>query len=101
MITSHYDHLKGIPGADDNLSAVAIMLELARVLNEHQVELPIEFVSFDLEEQNPIIMKKIYEKGMELGLYDAQKLPQTLHFLQMLQKYQKSSVKLTLRVPRT
>ena len=31
LVGAHYDHLEGIPGADDNASSVAIMIEAARI----------------------------------------------------------------------
>ena len=93
LITSHYDHLQGSPGADDNLSAVAIMLEIARVMKENDIKTPIRFISFTLEEQNPIISGKIFQKGLELGLYDKNKIPQTLHFHKMMKTYVAESYK--------
>jgi len=58
LIAAHYDHLGTIdgqvyPGADDNASGVAMLLEVARVLSESPVPLrrSVLFVSFDLEEQ--------------------------------------------------
>ncbi|MHA1445053.1 MAG: M28 family peptidase [Candidatus Hodarchaeales archaeon] len=87
LITSHYDHLRGSPGADDNLSAVAIMLEIARVMKENDIKTPIRFISFTLEEQNPIISGKIFQKGLELGLYDENKIPKTLHFHKLMKSY--------------
>jgi hypothetical protein len=57
ILSAHYDHL-GIrggrlyPGADDNASAVAMVLEVARCLSGHAEPPPrgILFVFFDLEE---------------------------------------------------
>ncbi|HID21034.1 MAG TPA: M28 family peptidase [Planctomycetaceae bacterium] len=58
LIAAHYDHLGTIdgrvyPGADDNASGVAMLLEVARVLSKSQGALrrSVLFVSFDLEEQ--------------------------------------------------
>jgi hypothetical protein len=93
LITSHYDHLLGTPGADDNLSAVAIMLELARIVGKHKVDLPIQFISFDLEEQNPVAMKKLFDKGVHLDLYTDQRLPTNLHFHNMLKMYNQMRIK--------
>ena len=93
LITSHYDHLLGTPGADDNLSAVAIMLELARIVGKHKLDLPIQFISFDLEEQNPVAHKKLFDKGVQLNLYTDQKLPTTLHFHNMLKKSNQMRIK--------
>lgn len=47
---AHYDTVEGTPGADDNASAVAVLLELARRRAEAQQTLPIRFVAFTLEE---------------------------------------------------
>jgi hypothetical protein len=58
IISAHYDHLgvrngRVFPGADDNASGVAMMLELARVLGSGSVKLrrSVAFVGFDLEER--------------------------------------------------
>ena len=37
LLGAHYDSVPGTPGADDNASAVAVCLECARLLKEHQV----------------------------------------------------------------
>jgi len=54
LIGAHYDSLKGTVGADDNASAVAVQLELARTLAGLQatndLNLTVRFVSFALEE---------------------------------------------------
>ncbi|WP_066836216.1 M28 family peptidase [Rufibacter ruber] len=52
IVGAHYDVCGDTPGADDNASAVAGLLELARVLHEEQPELKhrIDFVAFNFEE---------------------------------------------------
>ena len=52
IVGAHYDTVSLTPGADDNASGVAGLLELARLVNEKQPDLPygIEFVAFTLEE---------------------------------------------------
>lgn len=52
IIGAHYDVCGDQPGADDNASAVAGLLETARLIAENQPELDygIEFVSYCLEE---------------------------------------------------
>jgi len=57
IIGAHYDSVLGSPGADDNASGVAAMLEVARVLSgkllaEKSSRLRIQFVGFALEEQS-------------------------------------------------
>ncbi|MEX1330172.1 MAG: M28 family peptidase [Desulfobacterales bacterium] len=54
IIGAHYDHLEGIPGADDNASSIAIMIETARSLARHGSETRrkhLAFVAFDTEER--------------------------------------------------
>lgn len=48
LVGAHYDSVAETPGADDNASAVAVMLELARRLADHP--LPLRFVAFTMEE---------------------------------------------------
>jgi Zn-dependent M28 family amino/carboxypeptidase len=55
VIGAHYDTVVDSPGADDNASGVAAMLECARILDESSVDRPITFVAFDAEEiQHPV-----------------------------------------------
>jgi len=49
MITSHYDHPDG-PGADDNASGTAGVLECARLLKDFDTKRSIMFVTFNAEE---------------------------------------------------
>ncbi len=54
VIGSHYDTVPNSPGADDNASGVAAMLECARTLIESGSSRHITFVAFDAEElQHP------------------------------------------------
>jgi Zn-dependent M28 family amino/carboxypeptidase len=50
LIGAHFDTVEVAPGADDNASGVAAMLEVARVLRNVQPLISIEFVAFALEE---------------------------------------------------
>ncbi len=50
VVGAHYDTVPSTPGADDNASAVAVMLELARSLSEKTVSPPVRFAAFTLEE---------------------------------------------------
>jgi Zn-dependent M28 family amino/carboxypeptidase len=47
---AHYDSAWGTPGADDNLSAVAILLELARRFHDHPSAGRLRFAAFANEE---------------------------------------------------
>lgn len=50
ILGAHYDSVEGSPGADDNASAVAALLETARCLEEVAVKGSILFTAFTLEE---------------------------------------------------
>jgi Zn-dependent M28 family amino/carboxypeptidase len=49
-VGAHYDTVISTPGADDNASGVAVMLELARWAVKNQPSAPVRFVAFTLEE---------------------------------------------------
>lgn len=53
VLGAHYDSV-GNPGADDDASGVAALLESARVLSEYEFRSSIVFVAFDREEQGLI-----------------------------------------------
>lgn len=50
LIGAHYDAVPGTPGADDNATGVAALLELARAFATEPARHPIQLVAFDLEE---------------------------------------------------
>jgi Zn-dependent M28 family amino/carboxypeptidase len=50
VLGAHYDTVATTPGADDNASAVAVMLEVARLLRPLQFTRTIRFVGFACEE---------------------------------------------------
>jgi hypothetical protein len=50
IVLAHYDTVACSPGADDNASGVAVMLELARVLTPLCFERSIQFIGVNLEE---------------------------------------------------
>ena len=50
LIGAHYDTVRGSPGADDNASGVAGLLELSRMFTELEPERTIRFVAFTNEE---------------------------------------------------
>ncbi|MFN3739365.1 MAG: M28 family peptidase [Thermodesulfovibrionales bacterium] len=53
LIGAHYDASHGSPGADDNASGVAVMMEIARIIRELPEAEGIKFVAFTLEEPQP------------------------------------------------
>jgi hypothetical protein len=50
VIGAHYDTVSGTPGADDNASAVAVLLELCRALKDYRPERTLKLIFFVLEE---------------------------------------------------
>jgi len=50
LVVAHYDAVEGSPGADDNASGIASLLEVARALAPHRFCRTIQFVAFALEE---------------------------------------------------
>lgn len=50
VIGAHYDTVPGTPGADDNATGVAVLLELAAEFASHPLKYPVQLVAFDLEE---------------------------------------------------
>lgn len=54
IIGAHFDAVPGSPGADDNASGVAAMLELARLLAPYPASQHIDFIAFNLEEYGMI-----------------------------------------------
>ncbi|TWT32577.1 M28 family metallopeptidase [Blastopirellula retiformator] len=50
LLGAHYDSTPYTPGADDNASAVAVMLEVARLLKAHAPRRTLRYVAFACEE---------------------------------------------------
>lgn len=50
LVGAHFDSTADTPGADDNASGVAVLLECARLVAAGQPSRGVEFVGFDLEE---------------------------------------------------
>ncbi len=52
IVGAHYDTIPGTPGADDNASAVAVLLEIARNIQSVSLEGTVRLIAFTLEEYN-------------------------------------------------
>jgi len=72
LVGAHYDTVWGTPGADDNASGVAVLLELAKRAAADPPPVPVTFVAFTLEEPpsfgtdhqgSRVFVKKLKEKG--------------------------------------
>ena len=77
ILGAHYDTVPGTPGADDNASAVAGLLELARLLKESPNKKPLIFVAFVNEEPpcfgsynmgSMVYAKHLKEKGISVDV---------------------------------
>jgi Zn-dependent M28 family amino/carboxypeptidase len=51
IVDAHYDSVFNAPGADDNASGVAGVLEALEILKDYSFERSIKFIAFDLEEE--------------------------------------------------
>jgi aminopeptidase YwaD len=64
VLAAHYNTKPGTSGADDNASAVAALLEIARCLTDHTFHTPIIFFAFTLEEYGFIGSRHFIEKAV-------------------------------------
>jgi len=53
LLGAHYDAAWGSPGADDNASGTAALLEAANILSAQRLDRTVQFVAFTLEEPQP------------------------------------------------
>jgi len=72
ILGAHYDSVEGSPGADDNASGVAVLLEAARLLSRARLRNPILFCAFNLEELNMVgsthLAEKLKAEGAKIGV---------------------------------
>ena len=66
ILAAHYDTVPGSPGADDNASAVAVLLEIARNIQSVSLEGSVRLIAFSLEEYN-YIGSTHYVEGLKKG----------------------------------
>lgn len=52
ILAAHYDTVIGSPGADDNASALAVLLDVARQVVNVRLLRPVRLIAFCLEEEN-------------------------------------------------
>jgi Zn-dependent M28 family amino/carboxypeptidase len=55
LLGAHYDGPPGSPGADDNASGVAVLLEMSRLLAETKPRRTVKLVAFTLEEPQGLV----------------------------------------------
>ena len=63
IVAAHYDTVKNTPGADDNASGVAGMLEIARLLARTSLASTVRIIAFDNEE-NGLLGSSQYAKSL-------------------------------------
>ena len=72
LVAAHYDGPLGSPGADDNASAVAALLELGRRWSEKPPQRPVWLVAFDQEEWgmvgSGVLARQLRQQGQKLHL---------------------------------
>lgn len=93
LFTSHYDTVGWAPGADDNASGIAIMLESARILAKSNKNFNIQFICFTLEECNPILVELVKEKARSLGLMDTRDRYLNYHVQKLMKNVEELSIK--------
>jgi hypothetical protein len=65
IIGAHFDAVTGSPGADDNGSGVAAIMEIARILKDLETNLTVVFTLFDNEEAGLLGSHDYAEKAYE------------------------------------
>ena len=87
LVVSHYDTVADCPGADDNGSAVAVMLEAARVLAQAGNIRNVRFVSFSLEELNPARLLRSRRIAQTLELIDKRLRYTNVHTHKVMKRF--------------
>jgi hypothetical protein len=64
IIDAHFDGVAQTPGADDNGSGVAGVMEAARILSNYHFENTIRYIGFDLEELGTVGSQRYIQNGI-------------------------------------
>jgi Zn-dependent M28 family amino/carboxypeptidase len=67
IVSAHFDAVPGSPGADDDGSGVAVLLEAARVLKDRPMKRTVRLIFFNLEEL-PLLGSKSYVQRLKARL---------------------------------
>jgi Tol biopolymer transport system component len=68
VVSSHYDSVEDGPGADDNSSGTAALLEAARILADHPMPATIIFAAFTGEEAGLLGSREFVRQAQEGGM---------------------------------
>ncbi|HEX2056247.1 MAG TPA: M20/M25/M40 family metallo-hydrolase [Nitrospiraceae bacterium] len=70
IVAAHFDTVADSPGADDNASGLAVLLEAARLIQAARLTRPVRFIGFNLEEENLLgsqaYVEHLRQKGEEI-----------------------------------
>jgi Zn-dependent M28 family amino/carboxypeptidase len=80
LVAAHYDSTPDCPGADDNASGLAVMLECARVCAQTEACLPVAFIAFNAEEDGLLGSQDFIMNGVP----DLPHRIQSAHVLEMV-----------------
>ena len=87
LVGAHYDTVWLSPGADDNASGVAVLLELAKLLSGNRFEKTIRFVGFTNEEQpfadTDLMGSRVYSRSV----FENREKIRVMYSLEMLGYY--------------
>jgi Zn-dependent M28 family amino/carboxypeptidase len=90
LIVGHYDTVEDCPGANDNGSALGILLEVARVLGGTNWDGNVRFIAFSLEEaSNPTRVLKSRLLARNLGLIDPLNRYTSWHTAKIMMDYRR------------
>jgi len=67
VVGAHFDTVSNSPGADDNGSGIALLLEVATVLSQFRFGCTIEFVAFNAEEKGRWGSKYYTQQALQAG----------------------------------
>ncbi|MDP5275490.1 M28 family metallopeptidase [Chengkuizengella axinellae] len=70
IVCAHFDSISNealAPGADDNASGVAALLELAKIIKTKKYEFNVQFIFFNLEEEGAIGSKSLAKQYFDAG----------------------------------
>ena len=67
VVSSHFDSVERGPGADDNTSGTAVLLETARVLADHPMAATVKFAFFTGEEAGLLGSREFVRRAVRAG----------------------------------
>jgi Zn-dependent M28 family amino/carboxypeptidase len=80
LVAAHYDSVPDCPGADDNASGLAVMLECARLLTSVRPPHSVGFIAFNAEEEGLLGSADFVDNGMKALGFKVQ----VVHVLEMV-----------------